>query len=211
MAYATSLAAELSKRRKQIEMKQAKEKEKAAAISAKDAAAQSEVKDDKKGLMTDGAKVKAAILEQNAEFGEAVRHIALPPTPPLPPAALKAEDQVPAVVLSVAQPIVAPVPQTYDSPYGMTMELEAEVPAVPFAAYRLVTELVVANAPPQRNSPVPALTPQKLTQVASNTVDRTPVKSVTPPPITRLTSLPMPPMISEDDYDSVNEDQVVNR
>lgn len=207
IAYATSLAAELSKRRKLIEMKQAKEKEKAA-ITAKDAAPQSEAKDDNKPLVTDAPNMKRGILEQNAEFGEAVRQIALPPTPPLPAAALKAD---PAVIPSIAQTIVAPAPPTSDAPDGMVMEPKVEVPAVPLAANRLLTDLVVAKAPPLRHSPVPVPTPEKATQVARDTVDRLPVKSTTPPPVTRLTSLPMPPMISEDDYDSVNEDQCANR
>lgn len=208
IAYATSLAAELSKRRKQIEMKQAQEKKSAA---KDDQATEAAVKLNEKASESAAcpstqetagkAKEGPVISGHRVDFGEEVKLIALPPAP-LPPPTRKMESKPSPVSSAPAAPVATPNKQepSDDSPSDKQAEKDAA--------------LGVGDVPPAKKPTVTSVhagtvAAETTVKSANDGVTRSAVAERATPPA-RLTDLPMPPVI-EDDCDSINEESAVTR
>lgn len=208
IAYATSLAAELSKRRKMIEMKQAKEKEKEA-VAAKDdgvsetvVAKQDRKTPDRTAEIPDqettektGAKV---ISEHRVDFSEEVKLIALPPNPPPLQKAV-----------STAPDVLAMTSSHLQSSDGSPMSKQSKKNVALSIGDILIPKSKVT--PASRCS----LAAEKTVTAAKSPSDIAFSKSLVAaervmPRLTRLTDLPMPPLV-EDDCDSVNEEPTATR
>lgn len=214
IAYATSLAAELSKRRKMIEMKQTKEKEKEAVAATDDRASEAVVGKhdgktpdpteeipDQEATEKTGAKV---ISEHGVDFSEEVKLIALPPNPPPLQKAVSKPSSV-----STAPDAFSTTSNHLRSSDGSPTSKQSKKNVAPSVGNILISESKVTPTVPRCSSAA-----EKTTTTAKCASDATfsgsLVAECVTPRATRLTDLPMPPLV-EDDCDSVNEEPAATR
>lgn len=215
IAYATSLAAELSKRRKMIEMKQAKEKEKEAVAAKDDGVSETVVaKQDRKTpdraaeipdqetTEKSGAKV---ISDHKVDFSEEVKLIALPPNPP----PLQKVVSKPSSVSTAPSDVLATTSSHLQSSDGSPMSKQSKKNVVLSIGDILILESKVTPASRCSLAAEKTITTEKSTSDVVFSRSLVAAERVTPR-LTRLTDLPMPPLV-EDDCDSVNEEPTATR